>query len=638
MCGIAGIVHTDNRPVDSQILRNMTDKLFHRGPDDGGIQLMPGPDDSGLFAGFGHRRLSIIDLSPLGRQPMTNEDQTVWITFNGEIYNYKTIRDDLIAKGHRFRSETDTEVIVHGYEEYGREILNRLNGMFAFAVWDVKTGQLLLARDRFGKKPLYYYKSNNGISFASEIKAILSVPGFTPELDHKSLSRYLAFEYVPVPHTIYRNVYKLPPGACGVFRDGKLTITPYWDVTFHDDNSADMSFRDAENTLLDLLKKSVEKRLMSDVELGAFLSGGIDSSAIVALMTEVVDSKLVKTFSIGFDEKSFDESRYATMVADLFKTDHHMKTFTSADMFNILPRVWDFLDEPFADASILPTYMLSDFTRQTVTVALGGDGGDELFAGYDPFVAHRLANFYSSVPDWITNNIVAPLVSRMPVSNGNMSFDFRLKQFLKGVAYQPSIRNQVWLGAFPPDQQNSLFSSDVRDALGGFDVFEDIHSSIAGRDFRNWMDEITFAYERFYMGEDILTKVDRASMAVSLEVRTPFLDLEFSEFANHLPANFKLRGLTRKFILKKALEKKIPKEIIYRKKKGFGIPLTKWLKTDLRPMLEEIFSEDCMKREGLFSIPYVHTLMNEHFEGKKDNRKQLWTLLMFEQWKERYLQ
>jgi asparagine synthase (glutamine-hydrolysing) len=374
------------------------------------------------------------------------------------------------------------------------------------------------------------------------------------------------------------------------------------------------------------------------VALGAFLSGGIDSSAIVALMTEIVDSRLVKTFSIGFEEKSFDESHYARMVAGHFKTDHREKTFTVSEMFGILPQVWDFLDEPFSDASILPTYMLSKFTRETVTVALGGDGGDELFAGYDPFLAHRLANAYSAlVPGWFTKGIVSPLVSAMPVSSRNMSLDFRLKQFLKGVSFPRSVRNQVWLGAFPQDQQKQLFSANTLEALAGFDVYEDIGASLEGRSFRDWIDEITFMYERFYMGEDILTKVDRASMAVSLEVRTPFLDQEFSEFANNLPSRFKLHGLTRKFILKKALEKKLPREIIYRKKKGFGIPLTKWLRYDLRPMLEDLFSEERLTSEGLFNPTYVRTLMNEHFEGKRDNRKQLWTLLMFEQWKQRFL-
>jgi asparagine synthase (glutamine-hydrolysing) len=305
-------------------------------------------------------------------------------------------------------------------------------------------------------------------------------------------------------------------------------------------------------------------------------------------------------------------------------------------MFNILPEVWNFLDEPFADASILPTYMLSKYTRETVTVALGGDGGDELFAGYDTFLAHRLARLYAIVPKRLTVSVIAPLVSLLPVSGRNMSLDFRLKQFIKGQSEQTSIRNQMWMGAFSPEQQRELFTTEISQSLSSFDVYEDIHQSISGRPFRDWIDEMNFIYERFYMGEDILTKVDRASMAVSLEVRTPFLDLDLSEFANNLPSHYKLRGLTRKFILKKALENKLPRKILYRRKKGFGIPLTSWLRYDLRSMLQGIFSRERMKREGLFNYSYVERLLREHTEGKKDNRKQLWTLLMFEQWKQRF--
>lgn len=637
MCGIAGIVRTDNKPVDPTVLRSMTDRILHRGPDDSGIQLLSTSEIPGISVGFGHRRLSIIDLSPLGHQPMSNEDGTVWITFNGEVYNHKDLRRDLAAKGHSFKSECDTEVIIHGYEEYGGRICELLSGMFAFAIWDSKRTQLLLARDRFGKKPLYYWQSEMGIVFASEMKALLALPEFKPVLDHKNLARYLAFEYVPVPHTIYQNVNKLPPGTYALYNNRTLTTSKYWDISFNSESQNKLSMPDVENMLLELLKNAVEKRLMSDVPLGAFLSGGIDSSAVVALMSEIIDPRLIKTFSIGFTEKSFDESQYARMVARHFKTDHHEKTFSIGDMVNILPEVWDFLDEPFADASVLPTYMLSKFTAETVTVALGGDGGDELFAGYDPFVAHRLANVYSTiVPYWITRGFVTPLANALPVSSKNMSFDFRIKQLLKGMAYTPSVRNQVWLGAFSPEQQKKLFTPQVNEMLAGFDVYEDINGSLQGREFRNWVDEITFMYERFYMGEDILTKVDRASMAVSLEVRTPFLDQQLAEFANALPAHFKLHGLTRKFILKKALERKLPGEIINRKKKGFGIPLTKWLKTDLKPMLEEIFSAENIKKEGLFNIAHVQMLMHEHFSGKRDNRKQLWTLLMFEQWRKRF--
>jgi asparagine synthase (glutamine-hydrolysing) len=637
MCGIAGIVTNNNQPVDASVLAAMTDSLVHRGPDDRGVQCLSGPDSSGLHAGLGHRRLSIIDLSPLGHQPMTNEDRTLWISFNGEIYNYRELKTDLLSKGHHFTSETDTEVILHGYETYGTEICSKITGMFAFALWDCKKGSLFLARDRFGKKPLYYSLTKNGFVFASELKALRFCPGTSLSLDINSLSHYLAYEYVPVPLSIYKNIYKMPPGTYLIY-NGKtdILIKQYWNISFSNISSKKQSDKEVCTTILDMFGSAVKKRLMSDVSLGAFLSGGIDSSAVVAFMCDIIDSRQVKTFSIGFEDKSFDESSYARSVAKHFNTDHHEKIFTAQAMLDILPEVWNFIDEPFADASVLPTYMLSKFTRETVTVALGGDGGDELFAGYDPFLAHKLAHMYEKVPSLLTKKLFEPIIARLPVSANNMSLDFKLKQFVKGMNYPLSIRNQAWLGAFTPEQQQQLFSDRVRDELGSCDVYRLINDARNSCIFRDWIDEITFMYEHFYMGEDILTKVDRASMAVSLEVRTPFLDTEFSEYVNSLQSTHKLRGLTRKYILKKALEQKLPKEILYRKKKGFGIPLTKWLREDLRPVLEETFSEERIRLDGLFNYRYIQQLMQEHFNGQKDNRKQLWTLLMFSKWKERW--
>jgi asparagine synthase (glutamine-hydrolysing) len=636
MCGITGIVSINNNPIDETVLRAMTRRLVHRGPNDLGTQVIPGPLNSGICVGLGQCRLSIIDLSPLGHQPMTNEDQTVWVNFSGEIYNYKEIRSDLIQKGHQFKSDTDTEVIVHGYEEYKERLFEKLSGMFAFALWDARRGRFVLARDRFGKKPLHYWRYNNGLAFASEIKAFFHHPEFHPQLDLKSLSKYLAYEYVPVPHTIYKDVFKVPPGNYLTYDGATISIKPYWDIDFTENSIGNLKQNDIEQTLVELLKKAIEKRLMSDVPLGAFLSGGIDSSTIIALMSELMDPHLIKTFSIGFEDKSFDESYYAYFIAHHFKTDHRRRMFRSSEMVDILPEVWNFLDEPLADASILPTYLLSKYTRESVTVALGGDGGDELFAGYDTFLAQRLARLYSIIPDVVTNSIVSPFVSRLPVSGKSMSFDFCMKQFIKGASKQTSIRNQQWIGSFLPDQQRNLFNPEISDNFRDFDVYEDLRLSLSGRKFRDWVDEMNFIYERFYLGENILTKIDRASMAVALEVRSPFLDLEFSEFVNRLPSRYKLHFFTRKFILKKALKNKLPNKILYRKKKGFGIPLTNWLRYDLRPMLEETFSEDRMKREGLFNFAYIRKLMDDHFEGRMDNRKQLWTLLMFEQWKLRF--
>jgi asparagine synthase (glutamine-hydrolysing) len=632
MCGIVGILSSGSQNLLEQILEDAVTSLNHRGPDDRGIKILTGP---GFQVGLGHARLSIIDLSTAGHQPMCNEDGTVWITFNGEIYNHRDIRDDLIAKGHIFSSHTDTEVIIHGYEEYGETILNKITGMFAFGLWDANTQALYLARDRYGKKPLYYWQSGHVFAFASELKALLMHPDVQRVIDPEGICRYLLHEYVPAPHSILKGVHKLLPGHFLCLRNGSPMIKPYWSINFsaHDIGSDDQQIQEI---LLDKLKSSISRRLMSDVPLGVFLSGGIDSSAIVALMSELVSADRIKTFCIGFEEESFDETDHARKVARIFGTDHHEQTLTPKKMIDILPEVWGFLDEPLADASIIPTYLLSKFTRQHVTVALGGDGGDELLAGYDPFLAHRLAGLYDWVPGFIHTRLVTPLAQRLPVSTRNMSLDFRIKQFLKGIGYPAAIRNQVWLGSFSRDEQPHILNKDVMTSLNGFNPYSEIMDAEHGMRFRDPTEEIIYLYSRFYLADDILTKVDRASMACSLEVRAPFLDVDFAEFVNSLPSRYKLRGLTRKYILKKSLENKLPHDILYRKKKGFGIPLSKWIKKDLLHMLLDIFSPARIRQAGIFNASAVTQLIDDHVSGARDNRKQIWTLLMFEQWRTNY--
>lgn len=636
MCGIAGTICRNGCRLDEKVLADMTVALRHRGPDDGGTHVVRHDD---IEIGLGHRRLSIIDLSAAGHQPMTNEDGTLWITYNGEIYNFGEIREELLRCGHTFASQSDTEVILHGYEQYGVEILKKLNGMFAFGLWDDRKRQLLLARDRYGKKPLYYHCSQTGLIFASELKSLLRHPEVEREVDPQSLSRYLLHEYVPVPHCMIRGVAKMPPGHYGIWTaDSPVSIRPYWQIRFDGDGEETLPDQpELERRLMEHLKRSVERRLVSDVPLGVFLSGGIDSSSIVALMAELMPADRIKTFSIGFQEASFDESLYAKEVARLFGTDHHEKIFTPAAMLETLPEVWDFLDEPLADASILPTYLLAKFTREHVTVALGGDGGDEIFAGYDPFVAHRVAGLYEAIPAPVRAGFLEPLFRALPVSTKNMSFDFRIKQFLKGLPHPPAVRNQVWLGAFDIEEQKRLFTPDYLPSLAGCDPYAEIQDSCRGMDFRDDLDRIIYLYSRYYLGEDILTKVDRASMAASLEVRAPYLDVKFAEYVNRLPSRFKLRGLTRKYLLKRSLESRLPKEILYRKKKGFGIPLAKWLKGELKPILLDVFSPARIRREGLFDAGAVENLLRDHFSGRKDNRKPLWTLLVFEMWRERFI-
>ncbi len=632
MCGIAGIISSSSPDHLGQALDSMVTTLHHRGPDDRGTKVLAG---RGLNAGLGHTRLSIIDLSTAGRQPMTNEDATIWITFNGEIYNHLDLRNVLMAKGHVFSSHTDTEAIVHGFEDYGDGIFSRLSGMFACGIWNSKTQTLHLARDRYGKKPLYYYHAGDTFVFASELKALLSCGEVSRKLDPEGLSRYLFYEYVPAPHSIIKGINKLMPGHVLTLKNNAVHIRPYWSIDFNA-RAVPVNEHEVVETILSKLKTSVARRLMSDVPLGVFLSGGIDSSAIVALMAELVDASRIKTFSIGFKEKTFDESEHARSIAALFGTDHHEQTLTPREVVDILPEVWAFMDEPFADASIIPTYLLSKFTRRTVTVALGGDGGDELFAGYDPFLAHRLAGLYDWMPGIIHKKLIMPLANLLPVSMDNMSLDFRIKQFLKGIPYPVPIRNQVWLGSFTPDEQRIIFSDDFRNTMVGFDPSSDIVAAERPMRFRDHTDEIVYLYSRFYLADDILTKVDRASMACSLEVRSPFLDVDFAEFVNSLPSRLKLRGLTRKYILKKSLEKKLPPQILHRRKKGFGIPLTKWIREDLRPMIADVFSWTKIQQAGIFNAASIQTLIDDHMSGTRDNRKQIWTLFMFEQWRNRY--
>ena len=626
MCGIAGILE-HGRPVDRDALARMATAIRHRGPDDDGFYFDTPPGD-GPSVGLAFRRLSIIDLGG-GHQPLCNEDESVWIVFNGEIYNFQELRRELEAKGHRFRTHSDTETIVHLYEEMGTECVQRLNGMFAFALWDTKRRSLLLARDRMGKKPLYWAETPGGLIFGSELKALLEHPDCPRSLDRAAVAKYLAYEYVPSPHSIFTGVHKLPAAHVLTWQDGKTTVRRYWDLRF--DHSGPVR---SEPDLLDefraRLRESVRLRLVSDVPLGVFLSGGVDSSSVVAMMADLMPPKSIKTFSIGFEDPSFDESAQARAVAQFFGTDHHEEILAPHTLVDILPEVARFLDEPFADASIVPTYLLSKFTRRHVTVALGGDGGDELLAGYPTFQADRAARFYK-VPRAIHDHVVMPLVGRLPVSTDNFSFDFKVKQFLRGAPYARGLRNQVWLGAFSPAEQQALL-----DGAAGLDPYDDL--ARAGREAPpgDAVEQLIYLYCRSYLPDDILVKADRASMATSLEVRAPLLDYTLVEWLGTVPSQFKLRGMTTKYLLKRAMQDRLPPGIAARAKKGFGIPVAKWFKGELRELACDTLSESRIRDQGLFQWPEVSRLLTDHFAGKRDNRKQLWTLFMFQLWHDQY--
>jgi asparagine synthase (glutamine-hydrolysing) len=555
---------------------------------------------------------------------------------NGEIYNYRELTEDLVKKGHRFATHSDTETVVHLYEEYGKEMLPRLNGMFALALFDMTKREVLFAVDRTGKKPLYWASRNGHFLFASEPKAFYAHPEFQAELNMLGLQQYLAHEYVPAPQTIFKDVFKMEPAHYMILNadspEKEPASTSYWNLTFE----PKLSLSEGEYcaNIRDLLKRAVQRRLMSEVPLGVFLSGGIDSSSIVAMMAELMPPKNIKSFSIAFEDPSFDESSYARQVAVHFGTDHHEEVLSPRTMLDILPQVAAVLDEPFADASVIPTYLLSRFTRQQVTVALGGDGGDELFAGYDTFSAHQLARFYEKIPRTF-HTIFKKGAQYLPVSTDNISFDFKVKRFLSGMDHPKEVRNQVWLGTFSPEVQQQLL---VRQPDASYEeIYGPSLRCEQNSPARSYMDHTIYAYFKTYLMNDILVKVDRASMANSLEVRAPFLDVELIEFVNCMPDTLKINGLKRKYILKKALEAKLPVNIIDRPKKGFGVPISEWFKNELKPLLYDEFSEEKIRSEGIFNAAYVGKLLKGHFDGRKDNRKEIWTLLMFQLWKNHWL-
>ncbi len=631
MCGIYGYL-SNKEKVQDNILARMGQSLGHRGPDDEGQTILQvGPWSVGL----GHKRLSIIDLSKVARQPMSNEDESIWLVYNGEIYNFKELREELERKGHYFKSRTDTEVIIHLYEEEGFGCLERLRGMFAFALWDSRNQCLFMARDRIGKKPLHFVPYSGGVVFASEIKSLLKHPIVSKEIDLVSLNKYLTFEYVPAPSTIFKFIRKVDPGHYVVIQKGEIRSTCYWDIPLADNPIAHKTEEEYTEELREILERAVTARLVSDVPVGVFLSGGLDSGLVAALATK--QNNELECFSIGFDEPSFDESPYAGRIAHDLKIKHQVKMFSTQEMLENLYVLPDIMDEPLADASILPTYLLSKFTSQKVKVALSGDGGDELFAGYPTYQAHKLINYYDSLPNFFRNCLKA-MAAYLPVSHSNISTDFMIKQFLKGTGVSSEIRFFIWMGAFIDREKKELLSNPLKEELRDHNTYEDIFRYISKSKLTKDLERILYLTMKLYLQDDILIKVDRASMANSLEVRCPFLEQELVEFACGLPMHYKLNGLKTKYLLKKAADGILPEGIANRPKKGFGIPLSRWLKGELKEFMLDYLSEGRIKKQGYFHYPYVKTLIDDHLKMKNDNRKLLWTLLVFQIWHERFVE
>ncbi|MCG3206821.1 MAG: Asparagine synthetase [glutamine-hydrolyzing] 1 [Anaerolineae bacterium] len=629
MCGICGVIGLNShKTIEDHLLMRMIHSMKHRGPDDEGIF------NNGAV-GLGSCRLSIIDLAG-GRQPITNEDKSAWIVFNGEIYNYRELRSFLQKRGHCFSTQTDTEVILHLYEEFGTHCVDHLNGIFAFAIWDETRQELLLARDPMGVKPLYYTQADNQLIFGSELKVVLTHPAVQRDIDFIALNEYLSFEYVPSPRSIIKNIHRLEPGHILRYTQYGCHIENYWHMSMAlSESHPPVDWRDYANNFNQIFKESVKQELVSDVPVGVLLSGGLDSSAIAAMMVESY-SGTVNSFSVKFEESSFDESRYARMVANHVGTIHKELVLTSKMAVETVPKIIDFLDEPFGDSSLIPTFLLSRFAREHVKVVLGGDGGDELFAGYPTLVAHKLIEYYEWLTPWsVRTHIVPKMLDLMPTSFDNISLDFKVRRFLAGRGIPLQARHHRWLGSFVDTDKELLLQDWLKPILK--DTYAQAYAHARECDAARPLNQLLYVDMKMYLEGDILPKVDRASMAASLEVRVPFLNRNVVRFVTGLPLELKLHRLTSKYLLKKSMRNILPAQIINRPKKGFNMPVAYWLAGDLRELTLDLFSESRLGRQGLFNYGYVKHLLDEHFSRQRDHRKELWTLLMFQLWYDKYI-
>jgi asparagine synthase (glutamine-hydrolysing) len=621
MCGICGKINLNNEPIDKALLRKMTSCLSHRGPDDEGLYIKGN-------VGLGHRRLSVIDLSQFAHQPMSNEDGTIWIVYNGEIYNFPALREDLIKRGHVFRSRSDTETIIHLYEEHGTGCLKYLRGMFAFAIWNDKDKSLFLARDRIGKKPLYYMHSKDSFAFASEIKSILWDDNFQRKPDYTAIHHYLTYQYVPSPWTAFEGIKKLPAAHYLVLKNGNIEVKRYWKLSYLPKHT--IKEKDLKAEIIERLKEAVRIRLISDVPLGAFLSGGIDSSTVVALMSGIMKEP-VKTFSIGFKEEKYNELGYARMIAEKFRTDH-TEFIVEPKAVEILDKlVWHY-NEPFADSSAIPTYYVSKLAREHVTVILNGDGGDENFAGYGRYKANQVSGFMHSFVPLPLARLVYPLVRLIPHGKDPDNFFWRLKRFLQEYTNTPELRNAQWLCHFTTEMKEDIYTDDFLCRFANTDSFELILNRCGEAEADSFLDRVLYADVMMYLPDDLLVKVDVASMANSLEVRSPFLDHEFMEFAAGIPAEMKLKGLTTKYILKEALRNILPDEVLFREKMGFGVPIDYWFRNELKGMVyDTLLSEKAVSR-GYFKKESIKKILDEHVSEKWNWHNHIWNLLMLELW------
>jgi len=622
MCGIAGIVRTDGAPVDRDLVERMNEAIRHRGPDEDGFYFNDG-------VALAMRRLAIIDLKT-GQQPIHNHDRTRWLVFNGEIYNYREVRAQLEKLGHKFYTDSDTEVVVAAYDQYGTDCPKHLRGMFAFAIWDERDKSLFLARDRVGKKPLLYAQLPGQLAFASEFSALVLHPDVSRDVDREAIHHYLSFMCVPAPLTAYRAIRKLEPGHWLLWRNGEIKTERYWQLDFSQKTS--MSEAEAGERLIELLREAVRIRLMSEVPLGAFLSGGIDSSAVVALMAQE-STERVKTFSIGFEEQDFSEVHHARRVAEHVGADHH-EFIVRPDAMQILPTLVEHYGEPFADSSAIPSYYVSRETRRHVTVALNGDGGDECFAGYERYTAMNLARAYASLPG---NRLMRSVTEALPAPKSRRNPIGKAQRFVAAASLPPIERYLRWMSSFDEDAKLKLYSASFRTETAGYRTkafFEPWFAKINGGGI---VDATLLTDTMTYLPNDLLVKMDIASMSVSLEARSPFLDHHLMEFAASLPEKMKLRRMTTKYLLKKVLKDIVPGENLTRKKMGFGVPIGYWFRGSMKAFLRETLLSDTSLGRGFFDPQRVRAIVDEHIDGKTDHSHRLWSLMMLELWFQRFI-
>lgn len=623
MCGIAGMISAaPDETIERETIHRMCQSMVHRGPDDEGILVKPG-------IGLGMRRLSIIDLVG-GHQPVSNEDGNVWIVFNGEIYNFPSLREELLRRGHRFSTHTDTEVIVHLYEEMGADCVHKLRGMFAFALYDERRRKLLMARDRLGIKPLHYALDGTRLLFGSEIKAILTVAPELAALNNEALLQYMYFGYVPDPLTAFEGIQKLAPGHLLEFEDRRINVRQYWDLPQYS-SERPQSEEECLEEMERRLAEAVRMRLISDVPLGALLSGGTDSSTVVALMARA-SSKRVKTFSIGFRHGDFNESQYARMVAQKFDTDHH-ELIVEPNVLETIETLTSSLEEPFGDSSMLPTYHVSQMARKHVTVALSGDGGDEIFAGYDRYTIHMRRQVFERIPNWARRFYREKVYPRLPVDMRGKKFSYNVslpwrERYIDSISFLPAF-----------ERDTPLLSTEFRAQMDPESSPERVmHQYFNRAPATDAVSQLLYVDTKTYMAADILTKVDRMSMATSLEVRVPLLDHEFVEWATGLPLDSKIRRGRQKVLLRRLAERLgVPRAVLYRPKQGFALPLVDWLKNELKELVLSVLLDASTLKRGYFEASGVRLLLEEHFRGRHDHSGKLWRLLVFELWHRNYL-